>query len=122
MDQQEEAERQKATPVPTAMRMPKGGGRSGYVYDGDIAVAKILEMRTNALVEAGLHDIVGPGTLLPWNLQQKPRGKRRRSPSQTRESSGASRPERNMVSMALALYAERTGQPFQEKPVPGPHQ
>ena len=31
-------------------------------------------------------------------------------------------PERNMVSMALALYAERTGQPFQEKPVPGPHQ
>ena len=41
------------------------------MYDGDIAVAKILEMRTNALVEAGLHDIVGPGTLLPWHLQQK---------------------------------------------------
>ena len=92
------------------------------MYDGDIAVAKILEMRTNALVEAGLHDIVGPGTLLPWNLQQKPRGKRRRSPSQTRESSGArSRPERNMVSMALALYAERTGQEPQVKPEPGPH-
>ena len=29
--------------------------------------------------------------------------------------------ERNMVSMALALYAERTGQPFQEKPPSGPH-
>ena len=28
--------------------------------------------------------------------------------------------DRNMVSMALAIYADRTGQPSQEKPEPGP--
>ena len=73
-EQEEAAEREedKKKLVPTAMRLPKGGGRTGYVYDGEIAVAviaQILEMRTNALVAEGLHDSVGPGHLLPWHLQ-----------------------------------------------------
>ena len=73
-EQEEAAERDKKKLVPTAMRLPKGGGRTGYVYDGNIAVAaiaQILEMRTNALVAEGLHDSVGPGDLLPWPLQDK---------------------------------------------------
>ena len=54
-------------------------------------------------------DAEGEAKNVPFTNSQKQR--RQEPPSD----------ERNMVSMALAIYAERTGQPPQVKPEAGPH-
>ena len=59
--EEEEQQRDLLDAMPLAIRMPQGGGRKGFVYDGQMAVniiAKLLEMRD--------HHIHAGGRFVEW--------------------------------------------------------